>query len=181
MEDDYSIVHDWGMLPDHIRWGKTHGVVIDREERVHIAHTSCPESTCKDAVVVFDRDGRFLYSWGDQFVGHAHGLVLVELSDGDEFLYLVDDEKGIFKCSLNGEVLQHIGKPSFFDEEEIPFGPANVAVAPSGDLYLVEGYGSSHVLHFAADGRLLNRFGGRGEEDEHTKWAHGVFIAEVEG
>ena len=96
----YSIEHDWGNLPKHLVWGKTHGVVIDRKQQVHIAHTSCPESPCRDCVVVFDRDGRFVRSWGEQFYGHAHGLRLVSDESGREHLYLTDDEKGIFKCTL---------------------------------------------------------------------------------
>ena len=78
-------------------------------------------------------------------------------------------------------MLRHVGKPAFYDEEKIPFGPANLCVVPSGDIFLVEGYGSSYVLHFDADGNLLNRFGGRGNDPRHTKWAHGIFYAEVDG
>lgn len=180
MNHEYRIEHDWGELPDHILWGKTHGVVIDRNQHVHIAHTSCEASPCKDCVIVFDRDGRFVRSWGEQFYGHAHGLRLVEHTDGNEYLYLTDDEKGVYKCSLGGDILQHVGVPGFYEEEGLPFGPANVCVTPAGELYLVEGYGSSYVLHFDAVGTLVNRFGGKGDAPEHTKWAHGIFLAVVD-
>ena len=176
----YAVDHDWAKLPDHIVWGSTHALAVDRQDQVYIAHTSCESSPCKDTVVVFDKDGNFLQSWGAQFFGHAHGLTLFE-EDGEQRMFLVDTARGIYKCRLNGEVLQHIGAPQFYEDEGLKYGAANVSVAPNGDLYLAEGYGSSYVLHFDASGKLLNRFGGWGETDSHTRWAHGSFMAEVDG
>ena len=37
------------------------------------------------------------------------------------------------------------------------------------------------MLHFNSEGELINRFGGWGEGEENTPWAHGSFIAEVDG
>ena len=130
--------------------------------------------------MVFDPDGHYLNSWGEQFYGQAHGLTLIEEA-GHERLYLVDIAGGIYKCTLDGDMLQHIGKPAFYDDDDLKFGAANVSVAPNGDLYLAEGYGSSFVLHFDNEGHLLNRFGGWGDTEAHTRWAHGSFIADVDG
>jgi hypothetical protein len=176
----YAVNHEWARLPDHIVWGKTHAVAVDRHDRVFIAHTSCAASPSKDTVVVFDADGRYLFSWGEAFYEHAHGLTLIH-EDGKERLLLVDDRKGIFKCTLEGVVLAHIGRPDFFEKEGLKFGPANVSVAPNGDLYLADGYGSALVLRFNSRGELLQRFGGWGAGEEDTRWAHGSFIAEVDG
>lgn len=177
----FLLKHDWGRLPDHIIWGKTHAVVIDSRQRVYIAHTSCDASPCRDTIVIFDHDGNFLSSWGADYFGHAHGLLLHREPDGREVLYLTDDSRGVFKTTLDGAVLQHIGKPDFFDREQRKFGPANVAIAANGDVFLVEGYGASLVLRFDRGGKLLHTFGGRGDEPHHTKWAHGILIAEVDG
>jgi len=59
----YEIVEGWGGLPKAVRLGYTHGVVIDSQDRVYVHNQS------KDAVVVFDREGSFIQSWGEQFAG----------------------------------------------------------------------------------------------------------------
>lgn len=176
----FEVDHAFGRLPDGIAWGATHAVAVDRENRVYIAHTSRPENPRQETVLVFDADGNFLDAWGAEYSGHAHGLLLVE-QDGEEQLLLVDDEKGIFRCRLSGEVVHHIGKPEIYQKEELKFGPANVSVAPNGDLFLAEGYGSHFVLQFSSHGELKNRFGGWGTEPGHTRWAHGSFISAHDG
>jgi hypothetical protein len=37
--------------------------------RIYVAHTVHPESACQDAIVVFDKNGKFLGSWGERFKG----------------------------------------------------------------------------------------------------------------
>lgn len=177
----YRCQHDWGRLPETILWGKTHAVVIDAQERVYIGHTSRPESPCQDTVVVFDREGNFLHSWGAEHAGHTHGLLLAREADGREVLYLTNDREGVFKTTLDGTLLQRFPKPEFYEREGLKFGPANVALAPNGDVYLAEGYGAAYVLRYEATGRYLGRFGGRGDAEAHTTWAHGAFIATVAG
>ncbi len=176
----FRVDHGWARLPDHLRWGNTHAAACDGRDRVYIAHTSRPDSPCRDTVIVFDLDGNYIRSWGERFFGHAHGLVH-RVEDGRELLYLVHDREGIFRCTLDGEILFHFPKPACYDEQGLKFGPANLAFAPDGTLYMVEGYGSSFVLHLNPDGRLLNRFGGWGDEPRHTRWAHGVLVAEHDG
>lgn len=176
----FAVDHRFGQLPEGIAWGKTHAVAVDAQDRVYVAHTARPENACQDTILIFDADGAFQGSWGSEYAGHAHGLLLIE-QEGEAQLLLVDDDKGIFRCSLDGKVHQHIGKPAVYEAEGLKFGPANVARAPHGDLFLADGYGSHFVLHFNTAGELLNRFGGWGREPHHTRYAHGSFIAEVEG
>src|SRR5690348_8126270 len=66
-EHRFECIHDWPQLPPHIVWGITHGVAVDRGGNVHVLHTSRQESPNHDTVIAFDRDGKFLRSWGEQF------------------------------------------------------------------------------------------------------------------
>ena len=63
----YRFNDRWAKLPPQIQWGLTHGVVVDRNRHVHVFHTSRKESPSKDCVVVFDPQGNFVRSWGEQF------------------------------------------------------------------------------------------------------------------
>ena len=54
----YEVAEGWGKLPEGMKHGCTHGVVVDSKDRVFIFNQS------KDAVIIFDRDGKFIKSWG---------------------------------------------------------------------------------------------------------------------
>src|ERR1041384_4085084 len=66
----YEFGGDWGKLPNGHQYGYTHGVVMDSQERIIIHNRS------KDAVAIFDHDGKFVKSWGEDFENGAHGLLL---------------------------------------------------------------------------------------------------------
>ena len=52
-------------------------------------------NTSKDAVVVFDKEGQFLTSWGAEFEGGAHGFYLHGDDDGIEYLYFADTNRAL--------------------------------------------------------------------------------------
>ena len=60
----YEVIHDWGELPSHIRYGNVHGVVEDADGLFYIHHTVHQTSESSDATVVFDADGKFVRSLG---------------------------------------------------------------------------------------------------------------------
>ena len=60
----YEAIHDWGELPPRIKWGNTHGVVEDSQGNIYVHHTVHATSESADSMVVFDRNGKFVRSWG---------------------------------------------------------------------------------------------------------------------
>src|SRR4029450_7939635 len=83
----FEATHDWGELPPQIKWGNTHGVVEDSQGNIYVHHTVHATSDSPDSMVVFDKKGKFVRSWGKEFRGVAHGLHI--RSEGrDEFVYL---------------------------------------------------------------------------------------------
>src|SRR5438045_9178215 len=70
----YEAIHDWGELPARIKWGNTHGVVEDSDGYIYVHHTVHSSSESADSMVVFDRKGTFVRSWGKEFRDVAHGL-----------------------------------------------------------------------------------------------------------
>src|SRR5438067_10688052 len=65
---DYRPVAGWPKLPDGVQLGPVSAVATDSADRVFVFHRG------KKPVLVFDRDGKFLRSWGDDRVKTAHGL-----------------------------------------------------------------------------------------------------------
>lgn len=190
----YEALHDWGVLPPSLAWGNTHGVVQDAQGQMHIHHTVHATSASADTVVVFDRDGRFVRSWGTQFRGVAHGLQ-IRTEGNTEYLYLTanasnpkmtpqpDTQAAVVKTTLTGEVVWTIQGPPdaeaykpAADGTAKRYNPTNVAIAPNGDVYVGDGYGSSYINQYTAKGDYIRTFGGRGAGAGQLAEPHGVWV-----
>jgi hypothetical protein len=174
----YEVAEGWGKLPDGMKHGCTHGVVVDSKDRVFIFNQS------KDAVIIFDRDGKFIKSWGAEFEKGAHGMLLNN-EGGKEYLYLCDYARHICaKTTLDGEVLYTLKMPNRPDiyKSEDEYKPTESCVAPNGDVYVTDGYGKSWIHHYDKHGKYLQSFGGpKGSEPGQTSCPHGVRIIQRNG
>ena len=193
-EFKYEAIHDWGQLPPHIKWGNTHGVVEDAQGNIHIHHTVHATSDSADTMVVLDRDGRFVRSWGKEFRGVAHGLH-IQKEGTEEFLYLTvnaanpkmipqpDVQAAVLKTTLKGETIWKIQGPPDVDSyrpaaDGTParYNPTNLAIAPNGDVYVGDGYGSYFINQYNAKGEYIRSFGGRGAEPGQRAEPHGIWM-----
>lgn len=182
-EHTYEAIHDWGELPPSIRYGKTHGVCEDSQGHIYVHHTVHSGSQSSDTMVVFDEKGNFVRSWGRQFKGGAHGLTL-RREDGEDFLYLSDHTHGIVtKRTPKGEEVFTLGYPSEsaayrLRDNAAPanYQPTNVAVAPNGDIYVADGYGSSYINQYNSKAEFIQTFGGRGKGRGQLNCPHGIWV-----
>ncbi|MBP1993335.1 hypothetical protein [Paenibacillus eucommiae] len=168
----YEVATGWAKLPDHLKFGYTHGVVVDKENHVYIFHTGKP------SVFKFDKEGNYLASWGEEFEGGAHGFYLHEEAGG-EFLYVTDTVKGIMvKTTLDGEHLLTLGAPDHGDmyDADRQYVPTDVAVAPNGDIYIADGYGQSWIHQYTAEGIYIRSWGGKGSEPGQLNCPHGISV-----
>ncbi|MEX2411909.1 MAG: hypothetical protein WD607_11190 [Candidatus Paceibacterota bacterium] len=168
----YEVQDNWGVLPEDVKFGYTHGVVTDAQERIYIFNMS------KNAVVVFDKDGRYLKSWGKEYEKGAHGMLLHKEGD-QEFLYLTDINRGVVvKTTLDGEVLLTLGTPDLPDmyNTENKYAPTDVAVAPNGDIYTADGYGQNWIHQYNAKGKYLRSWGGEGTVSGKLSCPHGISV-----
>ena len=190
----YEAIHDWGLLPGSIGLGNTHGVCQDRQGRIYVAHTVHASSQSNDTLLVFDPKGRFIRSWGSAFKGGAHGLH-IQREGREEFLYFVDTGKGrksgidpnhtwLVKMTLLGEEVLRIGYPKESPHYKLgkdgrpatKYSPTNVAIAPNGDIYLADGYGSYFINQYDAKGNFIRSFGGNGKEPGQLSSPHGLIL-----
>jgi hypothetical protein len=182
-EHVYEVIHDWGELPPEIQYGNTHGVCEDSQGCIYVHHTVHKDSQSHDAMVVFDSDGKFVASWGPEFMGGAHGLH-IHKEGGEDFLYLCDKNRAIvMKTTIKGEKVWTIGYP---DEsyayrpdatgERPKYSPTNLAIAPSGAIYVGDGYGSSYINQYDREGKYIRTFGGKGEQAGKLNCPHGIIV-----
>ena len=190
----YEAIHDWGELPAGLKWGNTHGVVEDSQGRIHVHHTVHATSERADTIVVFDAGGRFVRSWGADLRGVAHGLH-IRREGRDEFLYLTANATNprivpppamqavVLKTTLAGEIVWKIQGPPDVPQYRpgadgaVPrYNPTNVAIAPNGDVYVSDGYGSSYVNQYNSRGEHIRTFGGRGAGAGQLAEPHGIWV-----
>ena len=180
----FDIDEGWGRLPDGMRAGVVTGVVVDSRDRVYL----CQQQQ-DPPVLVFDRDGNFLDSWGSGYVVEPHTMYIAP----DDVIYLADRGAHVaMKLSVNGDVLLEVGnrgQPSdtgCFEDEGVvlraggPFNrPTRLSPSPSGDLYASDGYRNCRVHRFAADGQFIASWGRPGGDgpgaffSPHCLWVDG--------
>jgi hypothetical protein len=168
----YKIDPTWGNLdPSKYPIVNCHEMVMDRKGRM-ILLTDEP----KNNVLIYDQKGKLLETW-TLGLDRAHGLSLVDEGDA-EYLWVVDNGGRVVKTTLSGVVVSEIISPikEGVYEEKMRWVPTETAVAPNGDLYIADGYGSQYFLHYDKNGNFIRKFGGPGQGDAQFSTAHGVAI-----
>lgn len=168
----YELVEEWGQPPSHIHYGYTHGVCEDRQGRVYIHNQS------SHSMVIFDGDGAFITSWGEEYASGAHGLQLNQ-EGGDEYLYLaLTNQNRCVKTTLSGETVWDIDCPMDSGVYEKPeqFVPTNIAIAPNGDFYVADGYGLSYVHQYNDKAEYIRTWGGKGDAPGQMNCPHGIYV-----
>src|SRR5581483_11410183 len=108
----------------------------------------------------------------------------------DEFLYWTENRFGpkrgnrigarVYKTDLTGKVLYTIGnveKESSTSQKFDFDNPTDVAVAATGDIYVVDGYGSQLLHRFDKNFKLIKTIGGPGKAHGQFNTCHGVWIS----
>ena len=170
-ESTYRLVDGWAQLPSGVEaWGQTIGVEVDDDGNPWVFHrcfsTSCDEGR-EDVtpVLKYDPSGRLVDSWGEGTFIWPHGFFL----DNDGNVWTTDARgaagKGhqIMKFTPDGTLLMTLGTAGVAGAGQNTFdGPADVAVAPNGDIFVVDGHGNNRVVKFSKDGQFIMEWGGAG-------------------
>lgn len=173
--------HDWLTPPENLKWGDTQGVAQDAKENIYISHTVGADSPSKDAIVVFDKKGKFVKSFGARFQGGGHGLD-IRKEGKVEYLYHCDTKnRVVVKTDLDGNAIWEKNNADVIADTGVykagmPFVPTNVALSPNGDVYITDGYGSDWITQYDINGRFVRVFGGRGAEPGKVSNAHGIWV-----
>ena len=164
----YEPVRDWAKLPSGWSFGWIPAIAVDSRDRVYV------HSRSEHPMVVFDRDGNFLTSWGEDLLQNAHGLRI----DAEDNLYCtVWKDHCVHKLTSDGELQWTLGTPGVPRPPGLPFNlPTNLAVAPDGCLFVSDGYGNAKVHKFSPDGVLLKSWGEPGTGPGQFDLVHDVWV-----
>ena len=167
----WEVLASWGNLPAGVAWGGASQASTNPDGQIVIFRRATP------AFFVLSPDGTFIKSWGDKMYRLAHGIRI----DRDGFIWASDNaDNFIQKISPDGKVLLTLGKPGATGDnnsEDGFDGPADVFVAPNGDILVADGYRNSRVVRFSKDGKYLSKIGGvKGAEPGQFNLPHAVVV-----
>ncbi len=157
-------------VPSNTELGKCSGVGVDAKGQVFVLHRG------KHPILCFDKTGKFLHSFGDDYIAMGHGLKVD--AKGNVWATCTEHHM-VYKFSGDGKLLLTLGQldrpgtgtdPPQFDQ------PTDVAVGPGGEIYVADGYGNSRMVKFSPQGKFLSEWGTAGDEPGQFHAPHQVDV-----
>lgn len=173
-EHRYRVIEDWATLPDGWQFRDVAAVAVDSRDQVYVFNRG------DHPMIVFDRDGTFLRSWGEGLFSRAHGIHI----GADDALYCTDDgDHTVRKCTLDGKVELAIGVPG----EAAPYMSGSpfhrcthTALGPDGHIFVADGYGNACVHKYTPDGKRVKSWGESGSGPGQFNIVHNI-VADNDG
>lgn len=164
----YKVQENWDKLPEGWSWGWIPAVACDSQDRVYVYSRS------EHPLVIFDCDGNFIASWGEDVLEDAHGIFI----DPDDNVYCIERETHcVYKFNPQGEVVMTLGTPEQEGAEGEPFRlPTDLAIASNGDIFISDGYGNARVHKYSPAGEHLLSWGEPGDGPGQFNLSHSVRI-----
>jgi DNA-binding beta-propeller fold protein YncE len=182
----YAVQEDWARLPED--WEiPAAAVTVDSQDRVF-----CFNRSKEHPVIVLDREGNLLSSWGAGVFEFPHSI----RADENDNLWIVDrarEQALLFTPS--GELLRELGTRGYRSDTGVPAeerssqawrqvthggGPFNlpcdIALTPEGEMFVADGYGNARVHRFAPDGSHRLSWGEPGGEPGQFRLPHGIWV-----
>ena len=159
----------WAKLPHPMTFKEATSVAVDSEDNVYVFNRG------NWPVMIFDKAGNFLSTWGAGEFIRPHGIY----ADGEDNLYLADDlAHMVEKRTKDGSLLFRLGEKGEAAEwqQGDPFNrPTDIAIHPeTGDIFISDGYGNSRVHRFDKDGKHLLSWGEPGSRPGEFSLPHNI-------
>jgi DNA-binding beta-propeller fold protein YncE len=163
-------------------------VAVDSDDNVYLL------TRFDSRILVYDRDGNWRSEWASGILSERpHGLTIAP----DDTVYCVDEgNQVVLRFTREGEQIAQIGVKGRLSDTGVdwsikgsrarlatmtrsgpPFNhPTKLAVSPSGDLYVSDGYGNARVHRFSPVGELIASWGEPGSGPGQFRVPHSVAI-----
>jgi hypothetical protein len=145
-------------------------VDVDRQGNIYLLQ----RGDKADPVVVINREGRVLRSWGKGLYKIPHSIRI----DPAGNVWTTDAESStILKFTRNGEKLLQIEVGEQPPVRRSHFvGTTDIAFGPNGRLFIADGYGNARILEYTADGKRVRQWGTAGAAAGQFRLPHGITI-----
>ncbi len=126
-----------------------------------------------DPILVVDRGGKILRSWGKGLFKIPHTIRI----DPQGNVWTVDSSSSmIYKFTPKGEKLMELsvgGQPA---GRTGAIGTTDIAFGPNGRLFVSDGYGNARILEYSAKGALVKQWGSPGNGPGQFRQPHSIAI-----
>lgn len=167
----YQEVKNWAQLPAGTTWQDTMAVDVDSRGDIY----SVQRTPMK--VWVLSSKGKFLRSWDTGDVPGLHGL---RIDRSDNVWITSRGLHQVFKFTRNGKLQMTLGTrgvPGDNDSKTSLNGPADVAVARNGNIFVADGESSNtRIVKFAPDGKFLASWGTKGTGPGQLMTPHSIVL-----
>jgi hypothetical protein len=180
----YEAQEDWAKIPEGMDMPAA-AVTVDSQDRVY-----CFNRSKGQPIMVFDRDGNYLHHWGEGVFRFPHAI----RADENDHLWTVDrDHNQMMLFTTDGKLLRTIGERGYRSDTGVPADdytsasykqvthgggpfnlPADIALTPSGDMFIADGYANARVHKFDPNGRLLLSWGECGADPGQFNIPHNI-------
>jgi streptogramin lyase len=167
----WEVLSSWASLPPGTEWGGATQASATPDGQIVVFRRAVP------AFFIVSPEGKLVKSFGEAKYRAAHGVRV----DRDGFIWATDNaDNFVQKISPDGKVLMTLGKAGTTgdnESQELFDGPADVFVAPNGDIFVADGYRNSRVVQFSKDGKFIRKIGGvKGTEPGQFNIPHSVVV-----
>lgn len=171
----YRAVETGLTLPPDMKMGASSSVAFDAKGHMIVLNRGA------HPIMEFDARGAFVRAFGEGMYNRPHGLRI----DADGNIWTTDVQgHRVMKMSPSGELLLTLGtrgQPGAWDEAagtRLLYEPADLAFAPNGDVFVVQGHGrgEGRVLRFDRTGRFVTSWGGKGAEPGRFDQPHSILV-----
>jgi hypothetical protein len=165
----YRVVEGWGQGSEGRAFGGViPSVAVDAQDRVYLARRAPP------AILVYDRQGRYLTEWGSAILHSPHSIWISPQAQ----VYIADmDDHTVRLFTTVGQLLRTWGTNGQAGAPGMPFNkPTWAVLSPAGELFVSDGYGQFRVHRFATDGILSHSWGEKGVGPGQFGLPHGIRI-----
>ena len=168
-EFEYEVVEGWGIGPKgKVMGGVVPGVAVDSGGRVFLSRRE------PSAILVYNREGHYLDTWGEDIVANPH---LLWIDSHDHVYCACCDDHTVRIFDPDGRLVETLGTPGQSGDPGMPFNkPTRAMRAPSGELYVSDGYGQHRIQRLDANGNLLGGWGEEGKQTGQFALPHSLWV-----
>ena len=165
---------DFIVQPPNTDWesGMVSWVALDAKGTIYLLQ----RGEKADPVLVVNRDGKILRSWGRGLYKIPHSIRI----DPQGNVWTVDASSStVIKFSPQGEKLMQIdvgGQPANSRSQFV--GTTDIAFGPNSRIFISDGYGNARILEYTSGGKRVREWGSAGTGPGQFHLPHAIVIDE---
>jgi streptogramin lyase len=166
---EYEVDPAWPHRPERVKpLGAVSGIAVDKDDNVWVYNRG------EDPVQVYTSEGEFVRTWGHDIIKEPHHLRI----DPQGNVWVTDiGLHVVHQFTPEGELLKTLGVSGAQGEDEQHFyAPTDVAVSPSGDAFVSDGYGNRRIVHYDKDGNFVKAWGTFGTQPGQFTLPHSIVM-----